>query len=145
MTPKTTIPKRAKRVSVLATAVLALFLLSLSAGAGAQPCPTTIDETEFASADELRALNAKIASFGLRNPGSTEHDRMLDWLESELRSIPGMKLRSDWYDLTRWQPLPRSSGSRTVVEAVGSVAWSSRMRASGSTACAGATSSRRFT
>src|SRR5262245_8884723 len=98
MTPATTVAqaiKLAPRGFTLAmTATLAL-LLATSAGAQPTSCPTTIDETAFASADELRALNTKIASFGLRNPGSVEHNRMLDWLERELRAIPGVEERSE--------------------------------------------------
>ncbi|HEY8517417.1 MAG TPA: hypothetical protein VIS07_18045 [Candidatus Binatia bacterium] len=99
-------------MALLAAAALVAPLVALPTSAGAQPtsCPTTIEEARFASAEELRALNAKIASFGLRNPGSAEHDRMLEWLVRELRAIPGMKVRSDFYTLTRWQPLPRAVG-----------------------------------
>lgn len=108
------------RATAVARALL-LATIATATTASAQPtsCPTTIDETAFASADELRELNAKIASFGLRNPGSVEHNRMLDWLENELRAIPGMRLRSDWYTLNRWQPLPRTAGSRTLPIALG--------------------------
>lgn len=104
-----------------ALAMAAAMAVLLAAPAGAQPtsCPDTIDEAAFASAEELRALNAKIASFGLRNPGSIEHNRMLDWLEREFRAIPGMKLRSDSYTLTRWQPLARTGGSRTLPRQLG--------------------------
>src|SRR5690606_17059764 len=109
------VPRPAPRgaaVALLAAAALVAPLVALPTSAGAQPtsCPTTIEEARFASAEELRALNAKIASFGLRNPGSAEHDRMLEWLVRELRAIPGMKVRSDFYTLTRWQPLPRAVG-----------------------------------
>lgn len=112
-------PKPGRRWAALATA--AAFALLLATPARAQPtsCPDTIDETVFASAAELRALNAKIASFGLRNPGSIEHNRMLDWLEREFRAIPGMRLRSDYYSLTRWQPLSRAAGSRTLPRPLG--------------------------
>lgn len=117
MTPTTTSSWAAKRAAYLAViATAAAFATFVPGSASAQPttCPTTIDETAFASADELRALNTKIASFGLRNPGGVEHSRMLDWLEREFRAIPGMQVRSDAYTLTRWQPLPRSVGSRTL-------------------------------
>ena len=100
MTSSQTLKPGSRRAALATTAALALLL---AATANAQPasCPDTIDEASFASAEELRALNAKIASFGLRNPGSIEHNRMLDWLEREFRAIPGMKLRSDPYTLTR--------------------------------------------
>ena len=122
MTPMTTIPlapKLGQRLAVLATAAALVSVFSTSASALTVSCPETIDETAFASAAELRELNAKIASFGLRNPGSIEHNRMLDWLEREFRAIPGMKLRSDYYTLTRWQPLARATGSRTLPRQLG--------------------------
>ena len=122
MTPMTTLPltpKLGERLAVLATAAALVLVLSASASALTVSCPDTIDETAFASAAELRELNAKIASFGLRNPGSIEHNRMLDWLEREFRAIPGMKLRSDYYTLTRWQPLARATGSRTLPRQLG--------------------------
>mgnify|MGYP000549847590 CR=1 FL=1 len=117
MTAMTTLPRAPQLGQCGAVfAMAAALALLLSASASAQPtsCPTTIDETSFASAAELRALNAKIASFGLRNPGSSEHNLMLNWLEREFRAIPGMKVRSDSYALTRWQPLPRAIGSRRL-------------------------------
>jgi hypothetical protein len=117
MTPTTTIRKTAKpggRAALRATTAALALLVAATASAQPTSCPSTIDETTFASADELRALTSKIASFGLRNPGSTEHNRMLDWLEREFRAIPGMQLRIDPYSLTRWQPLPRSVTSRRL-------------------------------
>ena len=76
----------------------------------AATCSSTVDAKAFASARELRALTAKLAGFGLRSPGSTEHQRELAWLERELRAIPGMKVRSDTYTIDRWQPLPEAPG-----------------------------------
>lgn len=128
MTPVTTSsqtpmpgPRRAALTRMTTLATLATCALLLAAPARAQPtsCPDTIDETAFASAQELRELTAKIASFGLRNPGGLEHNRMLDWLEHEFRAIPGVQVRSDWYTLTRWQPLPRTTGPRQLPVALG--------------------------
>ena len=60
---------------------------------------------------ELRTKTAKLAGFGLRSPGSTQHQKELAWLERELRAIPGMKVRSDPYTIDRWQPLPKAHGA----------------------------------
>jgi hypothetical protein len=78
--------------------------------AAPRACSTTIEARSFAGPRELRRLTAKIAGFGLRNPGSPEHDRMLTWLERELRAVPGMRVRSPSYRLNRWQPLPEAPG-----------------------------------
>jgi hypothetical protein len=83
---------------------------------GAGPAPalrswaTTVDEGTFATAGELRRLTGKLAGFGLRSPGSRAHNRALAWLERELRAIPGMEVRSDQYQINRWQPLPAAPG-----------------------------------
>jgi hypothetical protein len=71
---------------------------------------TTIDEDTFATAGELRRLTRKLVGFGLRNPGSRAHNGALGWLERELRTIPGMEVRSDEYPIARWQPLPAAPG-----------------------------------
>lgn len=117
-------PRAARRAS-LATALVCVlilivaacseetgpFTLTKSAAANAaNGCSDTVDARAFASAGELRALTAKLVSFGLRSPGSTEHRRELAWLERELRAIPGMKVRSDAYTIDRWQPLPKARG-----------------------------------
>ena len=72
----------------------------------------TIDAATFASAAELRNLVAKLVSFGLRSPGSTAHNHAIAFLESQLRAIPGLKIRSDYYTIDRWQPLVQASGGR---------------------------------
>jgi hypothetical protein len=124
MTPPINSPRTAKRgghAAVLAMSAALGLLVSTSASAQPTSCPSTIDETTFASADQLRALTAKIAGFGLRNPGGAEHNRMLDWLEREFRAIPGMQVRSDAYTLTRWQPLPTFTTSRRLPTADGAL------------------------
>src|SRR4051812_25929025 len=73
-------------------------------------CSTTVDAAKFASARELRALTTKLAAFGLRSPGSTQHQRELAWLERELRAIPGVQVHSDPYQIDRWQPTPKAHG-----------------------------------
>ncbi len=72
----------------------------------------TIDAATFASAAELRNLVAKLVSFGLRSPGSTAHNHAIAFLERQLRAIPGLRIRSDYYTLDRWQPLVHAPGGR---------------------------------
>lgn len=73
-------------------------------------CPTSVNANAFADASEFRRLSAKLTSFGLRSPGSAEHNRALAWIEREMRAIRGMRIRSDYYTINRWQPLPQVPG-----------------------------------
>jgi hypothetical protein len=106
-------------VAVTAAAVAGVPVVAITAwgatGAAAtsvaQPtCTQTINAKAFASAAELRQLNATLAGFGLRSPGSASHNKVLAWLDREFRQIPGMKVRSDYYTINRWQPLPLAKG-----------------------------------
>jgi hypothetical protein len=98
--------------SLLTAVALGAGSAASPAGSAAASCPTTVRAKSFASARQLRALNAKIASFGLRSPGSRSHRLELAWLARELRRMPGMKLRSDAYAIRRWQPLSAAPGKR---------------------------------
>lgn len=69
-------------------------------------CPESIDPASFATADDLRELNAKIAGFGLRSTASAEHESMIDWVEDSMRALPGVEIASDEYQIKRWQPSP---------------------------------------
>jgi hypothetical protein len=71
-------------------------------------CPAVVDDRAFASAKQLRRLTSTVAGFGLRSTASRSHQRMIDWLEREVRAIDGMRVRSDGYGLRRWQPRPRA-------------------------------------
>jgi hypothetical protein len=98
---------QARTLAAAALGAAALIALATSNSPAAAPQPTcgsTVDAAAFASAKELRRLDAKLAGFGLRSPGSAAHKRELAWLDRELRSIPGMRVRSDYYAISRWQP-----------------------------------------
>lgn len=116
------------RAILCPVAALSLGVAFLSSPASAAPvamadpsCPTTIDESAFASSQELRDLTAKIAGFGLRNPGSSEHDQMIDWVQQELSAIPGMQVQTQTKTLTRWQPLVKSATQGRDLAASGSL------------------------
>jgi len=83
-----------------------------AASGAATDCSSTVHAPAFAPTREFRALTAKLARFGLRSPGSTQHQKELAWLERELRAIPGMKVHSDPYEIARWQPLPDAPGKQ---------------------------------
>jgi len=83
-----------------------------AASGAATDCSSTVHAPAFAPTREFRALTAKLARFGLRSPGSTQHQKELAWLERALRAIPGMKVHSDPYEIARWQPLPDAPGKR---------------------------------
>jgi hypothetical protein len=75
-----------------------------SSGSGPLTCPDTVDDSHFPSDEELRALLVDWNAFGLRAPGSAEHEAALDWLATELAAIPAMTLAEDEYTIDRWQP-----------------------------------------
>ncbi|MEM1110471.1 MAG: hypothetical protein AAGI11_01065 [Pseudomonadota bacterium] len=52
---------------------------------------------------------AEVIAFGeLRSTGSLAHKKTIDWIERELRSIPGLRVTSDAYSIERWQPVTPS-------------------------------------
>lgn len=75
------------------------------------PCPTEVNAEDFASAKEMRDLLAEFNDFGLRSPGSDEHEASLDWLAKELGGVPDMKIEWDEYEIDRWQPTPDAAGN----------------------------------
>jgi hypothetical protein len=98
---------------------VAILLMSVcpAVGQAASACPTVVDDRTFASEADLRRLNATIAGFGLRTTGSFEHQLMIDWLERNVRRMPGIKTRFQTFDIRRWQPLTHdlsTSGLLTV-------------------------------
>lgn len=99
-------------VAALAGAVLSVPISSSALGqATSLPgtgCPARVNSVDFSSADRIHALARRIADFGLRLPGSTEHNRMLDWLGGELRTVPGLQVRNQNFKLTSWEPTTRS-------------------------------------
>lgn len=90
-------------------ATLAVF----PAAAAAQgTCPTTVDDAQFAASADFEQMVKKLNSFGLRTPGSPEHEAMLRVLESELKAIPGLNVANQNYELTQWEPTPKAADGR---------------------------------
>ena len=83
-------------------------------------CGDKMDDQLFANVAQLKALVSKPPSFGLRSPGSDADNRNVAWLESELRKLPGMQIRSQYFDIKRWQPTPLAAdGVSRDLEAAG--------------------------
>lgn len=104
----------------LATA-LAATALTASGASAAHPtptlanaadtaCPTTTDNSSFASAADLRTTMEMVAGFGLRLPGSAEHARMVDYLENRLHEVDGLDVTATTRTITRWQPTTKAVG-----------------------------------
>ena len=107
--------------ALTAAAVIAVATSDSPASSAPRPtCGPTVNAAAFASAKELRRLDAKLAGFGLRSPGSAAHNRELAWLERELRAIPGMRVRSDYYEISRWQPRRGSLARAGALSVAGS-------------------------
>lgn len=89
-----------------AAVAVALILIAIAAqSAAAATCPTTVGNRAFASSAQLRATMTKIVGFGqLRNAGSGSLNQEQRWLESRLKRIRGMRVRSDPYYVRSWQP-----------------------------------------
>lgn len=92
---------------------------STTAPAVEAPCEPVIDESVFASADELRDLVAELNRHGLRSPGSEAHEATMDWLEEELAKVPGMEVATETYPMQRWQPTPEAEGGGRDLAAAG--------------------------
>ncbi len=81
-----------------------------TAASASVTCPTTVDADQFTSAEELRDLLATFNGFGLRSPGSDQHEASLDWLAGELAKVPEMKVEWQRFTIDRWQPTPDAPG-----------------------------------
>lgn len=84
---------------------------STTASVVATSCPTEVAEAEFMAADEMRDLLAEFNEFGLRSPGSEQHEASLDWLGEKLAEVPGMEVEWDEYEMDRWEPTPEVEGA----------------------------------
>lgn len=83
-------------------------------------CGDTMDDRLFTNVAQLKALVAKPPTFGLRSPGSDADNKSVAWLESELRKLPGIQIRSQYFDIKRWQPTPLAAdGVSRDLEAAG--------------------------
>jgi hypothetical protein len=87
----------------LVGAALGLVAAPGTASAAACPTPTSTALPGFASAATLQALNAKEASFGApRATGSPAQTGFVDWLDRQLKAVPGVRVRSLQYPIDRW-------------------------------------------
>jgi hypothetical protein len=66
----------------------------------------SIDANAVASEDLLQQWCDQIGNAGLRGTASAAHERTIAWVEDELRRLPGLIVRTDEYDVLRWQPVP---------------------------------------
>ena len=151
--------QRAKRWTAGRLAVTAALLVacggvgaaaeSASASAAETPlqCTGVVDPNAFASARELKSMMRKIIGFGSRTTASRAHEKTIDYLEDQMRGVKGMQVRSDPYELLRWQPTagwgdrelekagalftPGPGHSRRSIPAAGAVPYSLPTRARG--------------
>ena len=82
-------------------------------------CAGVMDPNTFASAEDLESMMRKITRFGLRTTASPAHARTIDYLEHQMRGIKGMQVRSDPYEILRWQPT--AGGHRRRLEKSGAL------------------------
>ena len=121
-----TLPARHALVRLSALVASALLLAPVAQAADAV-CPTTVDASQFITAAELRQMMATVAGFGeLRNTGSEAGEKTIDWLASEMRKIPGMTVRTEAFEVPRWQPTtPNPHGAGRTLELAGGLSVSS--------------------
>ena len=65
-----------------------------------------IDETDFASEAQLQQWCDHIGDAGFRGTGTAAHEGIIEWVEQSLGAIPGVTIRTDEYEILRWQPTP---------------------------------------
>jgi hypothetical protein len=68
-----------------------------------------IDESTFSDEKELQRILDRLGNAGPRTTGSKPHNDFITWLEDELEKIPGLSIRTDEYEILRWQTV--ASGS----------------------------------
>ncbi|KAH7068988.1 hypothetical protein BKA63DRAFT_494430 [Paraphoma chrysanthemicola] len=68
-----------------------------------------INEAAFPDEDEFQRILHRIGAAGPRTTGNQAHNELIDWLERELREIPGLSIRTDEYDILRWQTTDSAS------------------------------------
>ncbi|WP_143466612.1 hypothetical protein [Lentzea kentuckyensis] len=106
-------------------AVVTVFALQLTSPVSASTdCSPTVDDRTFASASQLRDLNAQVAGFGVRATGSAAHNRLISWLDHRVQRLPGMSVRSERFSLLRWQPGPGLLLSGGVVPVASAIPYS---------------------
>ncbi|ONI81247.1 hypothetical protein ALI144C_22215 [Actinosynnema sp. ALI-1.44] len=86
----------------------ALLLTQFATAAQAAPgkgCDSVVDPPAFTSEAELAQQTATIAGFGLRSTASPAHTAVVDWLEHQVRRLPGITTRSEPSRIRRWLPV----------------------------------------
>lgn len=73
-----------------------------------QSVATSVDADQFTSSNEIRQIVESICEEGLRLPGSPRHLKVVDYIERQLRSIPGLQLNKSDFELANWQPVDNS-------------------------------------
>ena len=100
---------RVRRALIGLVAGLGLAFVAAPA-ASAAVCPGTVDEADFATKAELRELVTQENSFGQRFLGSHAHDRTIDWIKDEIRSIDDdFEVRTGPYEIYSWLPRTKAS------------------------------------
>jgi hypothetical protein len=122
----------------IALGVVTTLGLALPSAAVAATCPATggTDLKGFASGAALKALNVKEASFGAPRPtGGTAQKGFVDWLDGQLRRVPGVRVTSLSYKIRRWdaQRVALSVGG-TAIPVAGPLPYSQPTGAAGATA-----------
>lgn len=64
---------------------------------------SSVDESVFPSEDEIRHNLEQVGGVGSRTTGSEVHNNLINWLEQEMQKLPSLEIRSDEYDILRWQ------------------------------------------
>src|SRR6476619_5036907 len=68
--------------------------------------PERIDDAHFASHEVLQRWCDRIGGEGFRGTGTAAHERIISWVEDELAQLPGLTVRTEEYEVLRWQPVP---------------------------------------
>ncbi|HTN80257.1 MAG TPA: hypothetical protein VMK16_11325 [Acidimicrobiales bacterium] len=66
----------------------------------------SVCEAGFANEAQLREWCERICGVGYRGTATAVHDELIDWLIEQLTSIPGVRVRTDEYELLAWHPVP---------------------------------------
>jgi hypothetical protein len=80
----------------------ALLLAAIAPNAAAAASCPTVTGGKFAGLSQMRAWNKKLAEFGARPTGSPNQKHYIDWLDGQLRDVPGVKVTSLRYRFNRW-------------------------------------------
>lgn len=82
------------------------FLATLLLGATALKISHTrrsVDDS-FASVDDLYKINQHIGGAGLRGTASERQNVLVEWLDGQLKEIPGLQMSYNSINLTKWEP-----------------------------------------